>query len=350
MFGASAGTTVAAQFADPVDTPSMRTAMAAQRPLFAVAMAGTRVVAAGERGHIVYSDDGGATWTQAAVPVSSDLVALSFPTPEKGWAVGHGGVVLHSADGGKSWVRQLDGRQAAVLAVEHLRAQTPDDRVAALIEQARFQLADADAGAPAPFLDVHFESERSGFVVGTFNRIFRTEDGGQTWTPWVDRVDNARELHFYSVRQGAGGRVFLTGEQGMVWRFDTGRQRFVQVPTPYHGTLFGAVVSPAAVVAFGMRGTVFVSTDEGRNWRQATIGSRANVTGGAALAGGGIVLATSAGELWRSVDGGGSFAAIKVKTGIPSLFAVDSTGAALALAGSHGARVVDLPADAHSEK
>jgi photosystem II stability/assembly factor-like uncharacterized protein len=324
-------------------------ALAAKRPLFAVAVAGTRVVAAGERGHIVYSDDGGESWAQAVVPVSSDLVALSFPTPDKGWAVGHGGVVLHSADGGKSWVRQFDGHQAATLAVEHLRAQAPDDKVALLLEQARYQLADAEAGAPAPFLDVHFENERSGFVVGTFNRIFRTEDGGQSWTPWMDRVENIQELHFYSVRH-AGGQIFLTGEQGMVWRLDPVARRFVPVPTPYHGTLFGAVVSPSAVVAFGMRGTVFVSTDEGRNWRQAAIDSRANINGGVAVAGGGIVLVSSAGELWHSVDGGGSFAPIKVKTGIPSLFAVDGAGAALALAGSHGTRVVALPADIHSEK
>ena len=33
-----------------------------------------------------------------SVPVSSDLVAVAFPTPQQGWAVGHDGVILASAD------------------------------------------------------------------------------------------------------------------------------------------------------------------------------------------------------------------------------------------------------------
>ena len=58
------------------------------------------------------------SWQQADVPVSSDLVAVPFPTPTHGWAVGHDGVVLHSADAGahldaparRPQRRQADGR------------------------------------------------------------------------------------------------------------------------------------------------------------------------------------------------------------------------------------------------
>ena len=48
-------------------------------------------------------------------------------------------------------------------------------------------------------------------------------------------------LHFYSIR-GRNGSLYLTGEQGTVWRLDTATQRIVAVPTPYKGTLFGLVV------------------------------------------------------------------------------------------------------------
>src|SRR5262245_39374432 len=59
-------------FHPPGTVPSVKSALAARAPLNAVAMAGTRIVAAGQRGHVLYSDDG-KTWTQADVPSSADL-------------------------------------------------------------------------------------------------------------------------------------------------------------------------------------------------------------------------------------------------------------------------------------
>jgi photosystem II stability/assembly factor-like uncharacterized protein len=100
-------------FQDPLDTPAVMDARAPRSLLNDIVLAGKRLVAVGQRGHIVYSDDHGKHWTQAAVPVSSDLTAVSFPTPMMGWAVGHDGVVLATKDGGVTWARQLDGRAAA---------------------------------------------------------------------------------------------------------------------------------------------------------------------------------------------------------------------------------------------
>src|SRR3954464_14245696 len=97
-------------FVDPLDAASSSSTLSPRRLLNAAVFAGGRVVAAGQRGHVGSSDDKGKTWTQAEVPVSSDLTALSFPSSQRGWAVGHDGVVLATTDGGRSWTRQLDGR------------------------------------------------------------------------------------------------------------------------------------------------------------------------------------------------------------------------------------------------
>src|SRR5262245_27135909 len=74
-------------FQPPVDVPPMQSPLASSAPLNAVALAGPRLVAAGLRGNILFSDDQGATWQQASVPSSSDLTALYFVSPEQGWAV-----------------------------------------------------------------------------------------------------------------------------------------------------------------------------------------------------------------------------------------------------------------------
>src|SRR5699024_10076488 len=108
--------TAALAIEDVLDTPAYPTKLAPENLLNDVARAGDRIVAAGERGHIIYSDDGGESWTQADVPVSVTLTGLSFASDTEGWAVGHSGVVLHSDDAGETWTLQLTGIKAAELA------------------------------------------------------------------------------------------------------------------------------------------------------------------------------------------------------------------------------------------
>jgi Uncharacterized protein related to plant photosystem II stability/assembly factor len=98
--GAHAGND-AGGFVDVLDLPAVYSKVPSRVPLLAISRAGNRLISAGARGHILYSDDGGSSWRQAEVPVSSDLTAVRFATPQDGWAVGHDGVVLHSADGGQ---------------------------------------------------------------------------------------------------------------------------------------------------------------------------------------------------------------------------------------------------------
>ena len=107
-----------AGFVDVLDTKATMSPLASRSLLQAVTLAGDRLIAVGPRGHIVVSADGGATWKQSPVPVSSDLTSVYFVDAKQGWVVGHDGVVLHTADGGDSWQLQLDGRKANALLLE----------------------------------------------------------------------------------------------------------------------------------------------------------------------------------------------------------------------------------------
>ena len=132
-------------------------ARARTRLLTGLARAGKRVVAVGQRGHVLLSDDAGKSWQQADVPVSADLVAVSFANAEAGWAVGHDGVVLHSADAGRTWTRQLDGRDAWATCSSRATRKSGDDKW--LAEAKRF----AAQGAENPFLDVWFDDASNGY-------------------------------------------------------------------------------------------------------------------------------------------------------------------------------------------
>jgi len=328
-------------FVNPLDQAAMPSLLASRGIIHAVTIAGERIVAVGVRGHIVTSDDSAKTWKQSKVPVSSDLLAVSFPTPRKGWVVGHGGVVLHSDDGGSTWTRQFDGRQAGALSVRYfeqlLAAGKPVEQV---LQREKSLIVEGETQA---LLDVYFESETHGFAVGTFNRIYRTIDGGKNWIPWMDRIENPKDLHFYAIKGGRHG-IYLAGEQGSVWRYDGMRERFLAIPTPYSGTLFGIVIAETGgVMVFGMRGSLFATSDAGVTWAKLATDSPAGITSGALLRDGSVVLVNQAGGIKLSRDGGKSFTAIKPAKVMP-YFGITPLGERqIALAGPEGIRIELLP-------
>jgi len=63
---------------------SIESAKAVESLLLDVAHAGARLVAVGDRGHILYSDDDGASWAQAKVPTRQMLTSVFFRVFGKG--------------------------------------------------------------------------------------------------------------------------------------------------------------------------------------------------------------------------------------------------------------------------
>lgn len=326
---------------DPLDTAARSSPLAAQRPITALAHAGDAVVAVGQRGHVLRSADAGKSWTQARVPVSSDLTAVQFVDARTGYATGHDGVVLKSEDGGATWTRILDGRTANRLLVEQLKAKG----AGAEAERKLLQDAErnAELGPDKPFLDLWFSSATDGFVVGAYNLILHTADGGKTWQPWFDRTDNPRQLSLYSIRPAAGA-LFIAGEAGLLLKLDPAAQRFRALTSDYTGSWFGLLGTGSRVIAFGMRGHAYRSDDAGAHWQPMATGLAASITGGDAQPQGQVLLVDLAGNIVMSRDGGDSFAAVPLGAPMP-LAAVLRQGAGLVLAGPRGLRRIELNKD-----
>src|ERR1700687_136600 len=132
-------------FASPVPTGNALNAVVAPVP--------GSLVAVGDSGTIVRSDDGGKTWTTQCSGTTDDLQGVSFVNAQTGWAVGSHRVfgtdrytqtILHTIDGGDTWTRQ-------------------------------------ETGSSWPLYGVSFVDAMTGWVVGAY-RIFHTTDGGATWT------------------------------------------------------------------------------------------------------------------------------------------------------------------------
>jgi photosystem II stability/assembly factor-like uncharacterized protein len=156
---------------------------------------------------------------------------------------------------GKRWIRQLDGRGLGDVLVPYY---TKRGDAKWLAEARRF----AAQGAENPFLDVWFDDDRTGFVVGAFGLLLRTGDGGRTWEPLMHAADNPKSLHLYAARR-VGGELFVVGEQGLAMKWDGAR--FAALTLPYAGTLFGLVGKGRTVIAHGLRGNVVRSADGRRH-------------------------------------------------------------------------------------
>jgi photosystem II stability/assembly factor-like uncharacterized protein len=309
--------------------PAIHSPKALNAAMLAVTHAGPRLVAVGERGTVLLSDDGAKSWRQATAPVQVTLTAVRFVDERRGWAAGHLGVILKSEDGGETWVKQLDGVQAAKLV-----AASGDER------SKRF----AEEGPDKPFFDLDFIDAQHGFAVGAYNLAFATVDGGQHWTPMLSRLPNPKSLHLYGVR-AASGHVYIAGEQGLLMASGDGGASFSALPVAYKGSYFGLLAARSgALIAYGMRGNAWRSSDQGASWTRLDTGLQTSISAALELDGGELALLAQTGELLRSRDDGRSFTKTPPSGGpLPAAGLAAADGDALVIASLRGMRRQPAP-------
>lgn len=279
-----------------LERPALATVNPAQGYLLGLAQAGQRLVAVGERGLILLSDDQGATWRQATSPVSVTLTAVRFADAEHGYAVGHGGSVLVSQDGGTSWTASLDGRRAAQTLLAAAQAQ---GNPRAIAEAKRL----VEDGPDKPFLDLWLKGAQEAYVVGAYGLALRTADGGKSWQPWLQRSVNPGGLHLNAIRS-RGQRVVIAGEQGLVLLSEDGGASFTPVETPYSGSFFTLELpADGSIVIAGLRGNALRSDDSGASWSPLASPVEASITASALQANGKPIFVNQAGMILREQDG-----------------------------------------------
>jgi photosystem II stability/assembly factor-like uncharacterized protein len=286
-----AGTVSAAPVTDALQRPALLVRDPAHAVLLNAAAAGNRIVAVGERGIVTVSDDNGTHWRQIATPVSVTLTMVRFVDSRNGVAIGHGGIVLTTTDSGNSWVKRLDGKQAAEISLDAARASG----YAGQLKVAEQFVAD---GPDKPFFDVILFDSRRLVVVGAYGLAFESDDGGQHWTSFMQRLDNPKGLHLYAARQN-GDEVAIAGEQGLVLLSRDRGRTFKRIETPYKGSYFTVEIpAPGKILVAGLRGNVWRSFDAGGTWKPVASNMPVTITASTVLDGT-TFLANQAGFILR---------------------------------------------------
>ena len=280
-----------------LNKPALMTPRASAGLINSIARAGARLVAVGEHGWILLSDDNGRSWRQARSPTSVTLTHVVFLNASTGWALGQMGAVLRTQDGGETWHRQLDGIAANAMtlaaAQADLAAKGANDTTTANLQAAE---ALAGGGPSVPFLSLIALSRQNLLLVGGFGLAMVSHDGGASWTSAADAVANPQALHLYGLAQQRG-TIFIAGEQGLCLNGPPGGP-YNPVNTPFSGTFFGALAAPAGqLFLYGLQGTILRSTNAGATWQNLNTGTGAGIDAAVPLADGRVLFGDVAGDL-----------------------------------------------------
>ena len=227
-----------------------------------------RLIAVGERGTIIVSDDDGDTWREThgdeQLPVT--LTGISALGDDTLLAVGHDAVLMRSEDAGDTW---------------------------------EVLMQDKELGEP--LLGTWSADGERIFAFGSFGRFFSSGDGGHSW--------QERELDIHGEHlndmAGDGERLqLMVGEMGLLLRSQDHGASWETIEPFYRGSLFGvAYMGDSVWVTYGMRGHVFVSRDDGMNWSQIELPHRLPLYGHAQDESGLVIVGTGGAQVTISRDG-----------------------------------------------
>jgi len=248
---------------------------AAQEMLLATALAGTRVVAVGDHGTVVLSDDGGKSFRQARqVPTRVTLNGVSFSDAKNGWAAGHWGTIIRTVDGGESWTLQ--------------RTDTQSDR---------------------PLFAIHASDAQHAVAIGLWSLVMTTQDGGQHWqevvlpTPPDGGKADRNLLGIFS----DASSLYVAAERGAVLQSQDHGSTWSYLLTGYKGTFWtGTALRDGSLLVAGLRGSIYRSADKGKTWQAIQSGTQNSITGMSEV-GDSVVAVALDGVVLQSTDQGLSF-------------------------------------------
>ncbi|HEU4508093.1 MAG TPA: YCF48-related protein [Pyrinomonadaceae bacterium] len=198
---------------------------------------------------LVKTDDGGSTWLnhfplpERRNPGGSSG-SLFFLTPEVGWVVNE--IVYRTTDGGRSWTeltatpRGVNERQRAMRI-----APTLADFIPAL----------------------WFVSEQVGLMARRDGEVYRTGDGGTTWTKVLTVESSIRNIFFVNNQKG-----WVTGDRGFIARTTDGGLTWSKEPVPTSADLTCIFfINEQTGWVVGLGSTILYTRDGGLTWKNGSV-------------------------------------------------------------------------------
>ncbi|HUS16534.1 MAG TPA: YCF48-related protein [Chloroflexia bacterium] len=266
-------------------------------PVYAVAFADALHGIAASNNTILYTANGGATWS-AGTGVVGSIYQVAMADATHGFAADSAGGFLRSSNGGQTW--QSMAMSAAVSGIQFFDAlngvaSSPNGVFHTNNGGASWTLT---AGPHGGF----FINPNEGWLVSG-NTAAHTTNGGATWQPqtlpagaWIYGVTFRDSLHGWAV--GSASQIYATIDGGNTWTLQLNPPSYIAPlwDVAFADTLHGIAVGGAA--------EIFGTTDGGATWTRRFNGSPAEAVHMVTTDGSHVWASTTSGSVLYTVDGG----------------------------------------------
>ena len=241
--------------------------------LYGLSLEGLNGIAVGDSGLILVTADGGANWTKQSNRTTN--LGLFGVVRKQGRCIagGQNGLIMASADC-KQWIVSPPVSKARILSVQ------------------------VNAGGVA-------------YAVGGFGAMLKSVDWGTSWQPvsidWKAFTSDGVEPHLYDVHVAENGEVTVIGEFELILRSKDGGANWLAMHKGKR-SLFGLkILENGEAYAVGQEGVILKSTNRGAIWSEQESGTKSILTGiwaqpnGQAVASGiyTILYSGNAGKSWQ---------------------------------------------------
>ena len=237
-------------------------------PLASVSRAGAgRLVACGDFGAILLSEDLGLTWRGRSDEKFETLLDVAAITTETAVAVGAHGTMLFTSDGGEYWDPLPTTQSNTLNCVEFRDAvvgvAVGDNGTVLRTTNGGWAWEEMPSGTNQNLRDVGFTEDGLVFVVGDGGTICYSRDAAQTWSPFEPpEVSSFNSVRFRNYKTGlvlSGGWIHQTINGGFSW--------YSQTTDPWLGFTGVRFFDSLNACAIGYQGRTAWTSDAGVRWK-----------------------------------------------------------------------------------
>ena len=235
------------------------------------------LIAVGDDGLIVYSTDGGASWTEGDSGTTEDVNGLHVYSSASAIAVGDGGLIIKTTDLGATWSDISESSVTDDLWDVHMYDNSygliaGGSGSVLLTSDGGRSWTEQSTGYAIRLYDVFAVSETDYWAVGNSGKILQSRDSGASWSDTVSAGSIFYEVDFVSSSEGwvvgSGPSLMHTTDGGASWSNE--------VPSDIDSSLYSVEFHTSDRGTFGTyEGDIYATTDGGSTWEyEGNIGER----------------------------------------------------------------------------
>jgi photosystem II stability/assembly factor-like uncharacterized protein len=175
------------------------------------------------------ADADGAQWQAKPLADPGSPLAITCDRRNRLWVVGSNNTIVASADRGASWTKRV-----------------------------------VNEGGDAMLASVQFVDDRNGFVSGEFGSVYRTSDGGASWSA-LPKI--GADFAPYAALFADAERGWVSGLAGVVMQTKDGGKTWQKQTNPLAAPIYGLAIDRGTVVGVGVNGLLF--RQDGDEWAVA---------------------------------------------------------------------------------